>query len=83
MLEFTLHILSGTFYILRRIQRDIFIDVRKSSCEKAVILVRFKWKSNFLDKFSKYTEKYFMKSCPVGAELFHAEGRTAYERADW
>ena len=58
MLEFTLHILSGTFYNLRRIQRDIFIDVRKSSCETAVILVRFKFTAVYVTLF-------FMWHCSV------------------
>ena len=80
MLEFSLHILSGTFYILRRIQRDFVISVRKSSCKIPVIVVRFKWNSNFLDKCSKYVEMYFKKSCPVRAELFHAEGWTGVRR---
>jgi hypothetical protein len=47
MLEFSLHIWSETFYILRRIQRDIVTNVRKSSCKVSVILFRFKWNSNF------------------------------------
>jgi hypothetical protein len=38
---------------------------------------RFKWNSNFLDKFSKNfkTAKY-LKVCPVGAEFFHANRQT-------
>jgi hypothetical protein len=32
---------------------------------------------NFLDRFSKYMQTLnFMKIRPLGAELFHAEGRT-------
>jgi hypothetical protein len=30
----------------------------------------------FLDRFSKIPQIYFMKNRPVGAELFHADGRT-------
>jgi hypothetical protein len=33
--------LSETFLILRRIQRDIIINVHKPSCEMPIILVRF------------------------------------------
>jgi hypothetical protein len=76
MLEFSLHIWSETFYILRRIQRDIVISVRTSSCKIPVLLVRFKWNSNLLDKYSKNIEIYFKKSRPVAAELFHADGWT-------
>jgi len=42
-----------------------------------IILVRFKWNSNFLDRFFKNNEMWnFMKVRPVGAELFHSGGRT-------
>jgi hypothetical protein len=34
-------------------------------------------KLNFLDRFSKYVQiSNFMKIRPVGAEMFHADGRT-------
>jgi hypothetical protein len=31
---------------------------------------------NFLDRFSKILESNFMKICPVGVELFHADRQT-------
>jgi len=40
-------ILSETFLILRRIQRDTIINAYWSSCKVAIILVRFKWNIHF------------------------------------
>jgi hypothetical protein len=39
--SFSTQILSEKFLILRRIQRDIIINVRRYLCEVPVILVRF------------------------------------------
>ena len=70
-------ILSETFLILRKIQRDIVINVHKPSCKVTDILVTFEWNLNFLNKFSKNTQiSHLMKAHLVGAELFRADGRT-------
>ena len=45
---------SKMFLILRRIQRDIEINVKTSSCKLLVILVGC-WHLNFVDGFSKNT----------------------------
>ena len=50
---FSLQLLSKTFLILRIIQRDIVINVKTSSCKVPVILERFWWNFNFLDRYSK------------------------------
>jgi hypothetical protein len=34
-------ILSETFHIMRRIQRDIVINVRRSSCKIPLVVIRF------------------------------------------
>ena len=68
---FSLQILPETFRMLRRIQRN----VKTASCKVPVIFVK-KWPLNSLDWISKNTQiSGFMKICPVGAELFHADGR--------
>jgi len=39
--------------------------------------------TNFLDRFSKNTLSYFLKIRSVGAELFHADGRSGrHDEAD-
>ena len=66
--------LPETFLILRRIHRDIVINVHQHSCKLPVILFIFRWNLNFLDRFSKDSrEKKFMKICPVVAELLRAD----------
>jgi hypothetical protein len=50
--KFSLQILSETFLILRRIRRDIIINVRGFSCKVPNILARFEWNYNFLHRFA-------------------------------
>jgi hypothetical protein len=50
---FSLQLLSETFLISRRTERDIIKNVYRSSCEVPVILVRFEWKWNFLGRSSE------------------------------
>jgi hypothetical protein len=54
---FSLQLLCETFFILRRIQRDLVMNAQKTSGKVAVILVRVWSKLNFLDRFSKSTRK--------------------------
>ena len=50
---FSLQLLSETFLILRRIQRDTATKVRRTSRKVPVILVRLQSNFNFLDLFKK------------------------------
>ena len=65
--------LSQTFLILRRLRRDIIINVHTSSYKIARYSWRiFLWNLNFLDRSSKSAEILnFLKIRPLGAELFH------------
>ena len=55
----------------------MIIKVYWSVCTAPVILLRFQWNSNFLDRFSKNIRiSKVTKIRLLGAELFHADGRT-------
>ena len=74
---FSLQLLSETFLIIRKNERDMIKNVYRSSCKVPVILVQFSWKLNSVDRFSKNLKiSNFMKIRSVGTELFHADGRT-------
>jgi hypothetical protein len=74
---FFLQLLSETFLILRRTQRNIVINIDSFLCKVPVILVRFLSDVDSLDRLSKNTQlSNFMKIRRVGAKLFHADGRT-------
>ena len=77
MFWFPVQYLSEIFFNLRRIQRDIIINIHRSSCKVSVNIVRFESKLNFLGRFKKNTPiSHLMKIRPVGTELFHADGQT-------
>jgi hypothetical protein len=71
-------ILSETFLILRRIERDMIKNVLWDSCKLHVIFVRFQWNLNFFDRFSKNTQiSNLIKIHPLKVKLFHADGQTS------
>jgi hypothetical protein len=77
---FSLQFISKTFFILKRIQRDI-INVSTSLCKIPVILVRLCWNLHFLDRFSKKAQlSNLINIRPEGAELFDADGQTDDQR---
>jgi len=61
------------FVILRRNQRNIIVNIHRSSRRvPVVVLMEFE----FLDKFSKNSQiSNFMKNRPKGGESFHADER--------
>jgi hypothetical protein len=78
MFWFSLQLLSETSFFLSRIQWDmikkcvlVFMQSTSHSCQI------YNKTSSFLDIFSGNTQiSNFIKIRPVGAELFHADGRT-------
>jgi hypothetical protein len=76
---FSLQRLPETFFVLRRIKRDMikYVYTVCLNVKYHFFLLRFKWNLNFLDRFSKNTKlSNFMKVHTVGAELFHTDRRT-------
>ena len=79
-----LKLLSATFLILRRMQRDMIKNVHWSSFEVPLIFVRIKWNFIFLDRFLKNIRtSNFTKILQVGAEFFHAGRRADGQKQIW
>jgi len=73
---FSLQLLSETFLILRRIQRDIIINVQRSSWEVLVIFVIFSWHLNFFRQiFGKFSNIKFQEN-PSSTSRIVPCGRT-------
>jgi hypothetical protein len=73
---FSLH-LSETFLVLRRIRRDIIINVHSSSSKVPAFLVGFLLNLDFLYRYSKNSQmSNLMKIRPVGAEFLQADRET-------
>ena len=68
-------LLSQTFLILRRIQHDIVINTKTSSCKVKVTLVRFYNQTWIFSTGFRRTLKYEISYKSVGDELFHADGQ--------
>jgi hypothetical protein len=78
---FYLQLIFGIFLILRRIQRDIIINMKSLNVKYLLFLWDFN-ETNFLDIISKkgHTSS-LIEIRPVGAELFHADKQT--DRQTW
>jgi len=62
--------LSKTFLIVRSIERDIIINVHRSSHNVPAILVRFNKNLKFLDGFSKNANTKFYENPLSGSRVF-------------
>jgi len=72
-----LQILSETFLILRRIERDMIINAQGFHEEYPLFLSGFKETWNFPTDFRKNIQKWtIMNILSLEAELFHEDGRT-------
>ena len=77
MFLFFSKLFSELFLVLGRSERDTITNSHRALREVLDIIVRVEWNSNFLGIFWKNTQiSNFVKIRPVGAELFHADGRT-------
>jgi hypothetical protein len=77
LLWISLQLLPEISLIIRRTERDVIINVHRSSIKVGDILVRLQWNLKFVNRFSKNTQiSSFMKIRPVGEQLYHADGRT-------
>jgi len=68
-----LQLLCETYLILRRTERVKTTNINWSSCRVLVILDTLKVSRGI---FEEYQVSNFMKIHQVGAEMFHADGRT-------
>ena len=69
---FSLQLLSETFLTLRRIQRDMFINVHTSPCNVPVLLVKYLFKFDFLHRFLKtYSNTKFNENPSIRSRVFY------------
>jgi hypothetical protein len=69
-------LLSETFLILRRIQRNIIINAHRPLCKILTVLLRLQIVLEFLDIFStNFQISKFLNIHPVGADFFQADRR--------
>jgi hypothetical protein len=71
---FSLQLLSETFFILSRIERDIIKNVYLSSVKFPLFLSDINETWNIFPKTTQISK--FIKIHPTGAELFHSDGQT-------
>jgi hypothetical protein len=67
--------LAEIFLILRRIQRDIIINICRYSCKLPITLASFNQTWIFREISEKYLNTKFHENSPVGAELFLTDRR--------
>jgi hypothetical protein len=80
---FSVQILSEKVPILRRVQRDIIINIYRYSCKVPVILVRFWWHFQFSRHiFEKSSNIKFYYNSPMGPSCSMRTDRQADGRTD-
>jgi hypothetical protein len=83
MFWFSLQSFSETFLIPRRNERNMIKNVYWPSCKVPVILDRFWWNSNFLNRiYKRHSDVKFYENLPSGSPVFVCGRTDIYDEAN-